>query len=146
MVNIKNYKQLFISLIFAFVVIQSYCQSDTNKFRMKLAIGLKNLIENGENNRYYRQSLNFPTINIGFQYMFISALGRNFDIGFNRDQSADKSLEFKLNYTRLNLQMGYDLTMAINFLPEHLLIQAHAKPGLIILKPLANYYNNNYTI
>jgi len=122
-----------------------YGQRDTDKFRLQLAIGVNNPIDNGENDGYYSKSLNLPTINLGLQYMFKPNLGAKLDFGFNRAVNADGSLEFKLNYTRVNAQIVYDFTNVLNFLPEPMSIQAHAGPGMSFTKPLANDSENTYT-
>lgn len=146
MTSINNkYHKYLICFTFMSLVFLSYGQRDTEKFRMQFAIGVNNPIDNGENDGYYSESLNFPTVNLGFQYMFNPNLGAILDFGFNRSKSADGSQEFKLNYSRVNVQVAYDFTDALNFLPEPMSIQAHAGPGISFTKPLANDSNNKYT-
>ena len=123
----------------------SYGQRDTDRFRLQLGVGVNNPIDNGENDGYYTKSLNVPTVNFGLQYMFKPNLGAKLDFGFNRAKSADGSAEFKLNYSRINAQIVYDFTQLLNFLPEPIVIQAHAGPGMSFTKPLINDSENKYT-
>jgi hypothetical protein len=141
----NKYKRLLLSLLAVIMMSLSYSQSDTDRFRLHLALGLNNPLDNGENDGYYSKSLNLPTVNLGLQYMFKPNLGAKLDFGFNRAVSADGSLDFKLNYTRINAQIVYNFTDVIGFLPESMLIMLHAGPGMSITKPLANYSENKYT-
>lgn len=142
--NIK-YKRLLLSFLVLSMMSLVYSQSDTDRFRFQLALGLNNPIDNGENDGYYSKSLNLPTVNLGLQYMFKPNLGTKLDFGFNRAVSADGSIDFKLNYTRINAQIVYDFTDMIGFLPEPMLIMLHAGPGISFTKPLANDTDNKYT-
>jgi len=142
---IKKYKRYLLCFALLNMVFFSFAQRDTEKFRMQLAIGVNNPIDNGENDGYYSKSLNLQTVNLGVQYMFSPQLGGKLDFGFNRATNADGSLEFKLNYTRVNAQIVYDFTRALNFLPEPMSIKAHAGPGMSFTKPLANDSENTYT-
>ena len=140
-----NYKKLLLSLLCLSVMFLSFAQKDTDKFRLQFAVGVNNPIDNGENDGYFSKSLNLPTVNLGLQYMFKPNLGAKLDFGFNRSKNADGSLEFKLNYSRVNAQIVYDFSSAIGFLPESMSILAHAGPGISFTKPLANASENKYT-
>lgn len=137
-------------LIILFVVIvcgiqTNYAQRDTERWTGQISIGVNNPIDNGINDGYSAKSLNIPSINIGVQHMFKRDWGAKLDFGFNRASHADGSLEFKLNYSRINAQMVYNASNLLRFLPESLEIVAHAGPGLSFTSPLAPYSNNNYT-
>jgi hypothetical protein len=145
-VIIKKYKINIISFIFLFgLSMITFGQNDTDTFRMKLAIGLNNPIDDGKNDGYYSKRFNSPTIDFGFQYMFNRTVGAKFDIGFNRASNAPKSLMFKLNYTRINIQIIYDFTNFLNILPENFYSQVHFGPGISFTKPLANDSDNRYS-
>lgn len=141
----NKYKRLLLSFVFSSIMFFSFAQRDTEKFRLQFAVGVNNPVDNGENDGYFSKSINVPTVNLGFTYMFKPNLGAKLDFGFNRSKSADESLEFKLNYTRVNAQIVYDFTDAIGFLPEPMSINAHAGPGISFTKPLANHSENKYT-
>ena len=111
----------------------------------QIAIGMNNPIDDGSNDGYFTNYLNFPTVNIGVQHMFKPDWGARLDVGFNRASNADGSLDFKLNYTRVNAQIVYNATNVLRFLPERLELVAHAGPGLSFTSPLAPYSNNTYT-
>lgn len=143
--RIQNYKKILLAF-FLFIIISSvFGQRDTDKFRLQFSIGLNNPIDDGKNDGYYSKSLNFPTVNLGFQYMFKRELGAKLDFGFNRAASADGSLEFKLNYSRVNAQIVYDFTNVLHFMPEQMLINIHGGPGISFTKPLGNASENKYT-
>jgi len=147
MTFIKNkYKRPLLCLLFFSVISLSFGQGDTEKIRLQLALGVNNPIDNGENDGYYAKDINLPTINFGIRYMFKpNKLGAKLDVGYNRSKSDLGSLEFKLNYTRVNAQLVYDFNSLLNFLPQEMSIQAHAGPGISFTKPLLNDSENTYT-
>ena len=147
MTFIKNkYKRPLLCFLLISVIFFSFGQGDTEKVRLQLALGMNNPIDNGENDGYYAKDINLPTINFGVRYMFKpNQLGAKLDVGFNRAKNGEESLEFKLNYTRLNVQLVYDLTKVLNFLPQEMSIQVHAGPGMSFTKPLLNDSENTYT-
>lgn len=142
---IKKYKRYLVCFVFIGAMSFSYGQRDTDRFRLQLALGVNNPIDNGENDGFYTKSLNVPTVNFGLQYMFKPNLGAKLDFGFNRAKSADGSAEFKLNYTRVNAQIVYDFTQLLNFLPEPISILAHAGTGVSFTQPLGSVAENKYT-
>lgn len=123
----------------------NYAQRDTERWTGQIAIGINNPIDDGTNVGYYTKYVNIPSINIGVQHMFKRDWGAKLDFGFNRASHADGSLEFKLNYSRINAQMVYNASNLLRFLPESLEIVAHAGPGLSFTSPLAPYSDNTYT-
>ncbi len=94
---------------------------------------------------YYSKYVNFPTVNIGLQHMFSESLGAKLDVGFNRASNHETSIEYKLNYTRVNAQIVYNLRSVLSFLPERIALVAHAGPGISFTQPLGNFSNNKYT-
>jgi len=147
MTFIKNkYKRPLLCLLFFSVMSLSFGQRDTEKVRLQLAFGVNNPIDNGENDGYYAKDINLPTINFGIRYMFKpNKLGAKLDVGYNRSKNDVGSLEFKLNYTRVNTQLVYNFNSLLNFLPQEMTIQAHAGPGISFTKPLLNDSENTYT-
>jgi len=147
MTFIKNkYKRPLLCLFLFSVMSFSFAQGDTEKVRLQLALGINNPIDNGENDGYYAKDINLPTINFGIRYMFKpNKLGAKLDVGYNRSKNDVGSLEFKLNYTRVNAQIVYDFYDLLNFLPQEMTIQAHAGPGISFTKPLLNDSENTYT-
>jgi hypothetical protein len=73
--------------------------------------------------------------------MFMQKLGVKLDLGYNRFSNLDNTPEFKVNYTRINAQLVYDLSRIINLNRVGTFI--HAGPGFSIIKPLGNYTQNN---
>ena len=144
MTFIKNkYKRPLLCLFLFSAMSFSFAQGDTEKIRLQLALGINNPIDNVENDGYYAKDINLPTINFGIRYMFKpNKLGAKLDVGYNRSKNDVGSLEFKLNYTRVNAQIVYDFYDLLNFLPQEMTIQAHAGPGISFTKPLLNDSEN----
>ncbi len=145
LVIIKKYNIFIISFIFLCGLLTTFAQNDTDTFRMKLALGLHNPIDDGENDGYYSKRFNFPTVDFGFQYLFSRRTGAKLDFGFNRAVSATTSSIFKLNYSRINMQIVYDFTNFLDIFPVNLYGQVHFGPGISFTKPLANDSDNTYT-
>jgi hypothetical protein len=120
----------------------SFAQRDKNRWKAQIAIGVNSPSQSGFVEGFESNSVNFPTINAGFQNMFKRQFGAKLDFGFNRFSNGDNSPEFKINYTRLNAQFVYDPTESIGFLPEQIGLVAHAGPGYTFVKPLGDYSNN----
>jgi len=120
-------------------------QEETDKWKLQLALGVNNPIDNGKNDSYYTKYLNFPSVNLGIQYMFTRQFGAKLDYGFNRSLNDTGSKEFKLNYSRVNFQLVCDVTNDLRFLPESITIVAHIGPGMSFTQPLGNDSENTYT-
>ncbi len=138
----KNYLLLVLLLLSCLKV---EAQRAKEKIKAQIAIGVNNPIDNGVNDGYYPKDVNFPTVNLGVQYMLSEQWGAKLDFGFNRASNGDGSLEFKLNYTRINAQGVYNFAQLLTFLPERLEVIAHAGPGVSFTKPLGNFSENTYT-
>lgn len=141
--NFKHIKSLLVCVFMVFVTAALTAQRDTNKWKAQLALGFNNPSQSGFVADFESKPINFPTVNLGIQHMFKSQLGAKVDFGFNRFSSEDSSPEFKTNYTRLNLQVVYDPTETLTFLPERMGLVAHAGPGYSFVKPLGNYSGND---
>ena len=73
--------------------------------------------------------------------MFSTDLGVKLDYGFNRFSNNTNTLNFKVNYTRINLQLVYDASKKLHIPPKLGLI-GHIGPGYSIIKPLDVYTSN----
>ncbi|WMI68582.1 outer membrane beta-barrel protein [Mangrovimonas sp. YM274] len=143
--NFKYKKFLFMLMCMVFVSSFMEAQNATSEWKLQLAVGFNNPIDNEKDPIFYTEYVNLPTVNIGLQHMFTETWGAKLDGGFNRASNAESSSEFKLNYTRINVQAVYDFNRLIWFWPEPIAIVAHAGPGVSFTKPLGNYADNTYT-
>lgn len=141
--KIQKIKTLVVLMIL--VTTLSDAQRDSEVWKLQLAVGVNNPIDTGENPGYLTNYINFPTVNLGIQHMYSESLGAKLDVGFNRASNDDTSLEYKLNYTRVNAQIVYNLRSVLSFLPERIALVAHAGPGLSFTQPLGNFNDNKYT-
>ncbi|WP_299339015.1 outer membrane beta-barrel protein [uncultured Psychroserpens sp.] len=141
----SNYRlqKLGVLIIAIMSCVTLYAQKDTNKIKAQIALGVNSPSQSGFVTGFESKSLNFPTVNLGVQYMFKRQLGAKLDFGFNRFSNGDNSLEFKTNYTRVNAQLVFDPTESLGFLPQRIGIVTHAGPGYSFVKPLGNYGTNN---
>ena len=142
--GIKLKYKLFLGLL-VIMCFKTFSQRATEQWKGQVALGINNPIDNGENDGYYTKYINIPSVNLGLQHMFSESLGAKLDVGFNRSRNADSSLEFKLNYTRINAQMVFNSKDLLSFLPEHIWLVAHAGPGVSFTNPLGDFANNKYT-
>ncbi|WP_026754782.1 outer membrane beta-barrel protein [Sediminibacter sp. Hel_I_10] len=120
-----------------------FAQRIANQWKAQVALGVNSPSQSGFVEGFEAKSVNFPTVNLGIQYMFKRQLGGKLDFGFNRFSSTDNSVEFKTNYSRINAQLVYDPTTSLSFLPVRLGVVAHAGPGYSIIKPLGEFRDNN---
>jgi hypothetical protein len=120
----------------------TYAQKATNEIKAQIALGVNSPSQSGFVEQFQGKSVNFPTVNLGVQYMFKRQLGAKLDFGFNRFSSDNSSIEFKTNYTRINAQFVYDPTESISFLPPRIGLVAHAGPGYTFVKPLGDFGDN----
>jgi len=135
----QKHKLLVATLLFTAF---SFAQKNTNIWKAQIALGMNSPSQSGFVEGFESQSMNFPTINAGFQRMFKPQYGAKLDFGFNRFSDGGDSPEFKINYTRINAQFVYDPTSYLTFLPEQIGIVAHAGPGYTFVKPLGDFANN----
>lgn len=142
--NILQQHNLFLGLLLL-ISFQAVSQHATEQWKAQASIGINNPIENDQNGSYYSKYINLPTVNLGIQHMFSEQLGAKLDYGFNRSSNEDDSPEFKLNYSRVNLQILYDFSDILSFLPERISVVGHAGPGVAFTKPLGGFSENKYT-
>jgi len=119
-----------------------FCQGNKSTIKAQIALGVNAPSSDGFVTNFEGKPLNFPIANLGIQYMFSPKLGGKLDYGFNRITNSSNSTSFKLNYSRVNLQLVYDVSSSI-FISPKVGIFLHAGPGVSIIKPLGNYTNNN---
>lgn len=138
-----NKHKLFILVCISFSYL-SFAQSDTSTFKAQFALGVNSPSNSGFVDGFEANGVNFPTINLGLQYMFKPLIGAKLDLGYNRFSSAENSLEFKTNYTRVNAQLVYIASNLLG-LYNNIGVFAHAGPGISMIKPLGNYGDNKTT-
>lgn len=142
-------KFLFRSTLIILLLIAScnvvQAQKDTNILKGQIALGFNRPLWRGFANSLHSQNINFPTVNLGLQYMFKPQLGVKVDFGFNRFANGDDIPDFKVNYTRFNAQIVYDPTEIIGFLPSRMRFVLHAGPGISFVKPLGSLDENKQT-
>ncbi|MCB0447550.1 MAG: outer membrane beta-barrel protein [Gelidibacter sp.] len=135
----KQYIVIILTLNFGLV---SFSQSETQKIKAQIAVGVNSPSSGGFVSPFEAKPVNFPTVNLGIQYMFKEQLGVKLDYGFSRFSSADDSPEFKDNYSRVNAQFVFDATKTLAFLPQRIGVVGHAGPGYSFVKPLGDYVDN----
>jgi len=140
---LKTYKHTFLIIIFTTYSLISFSQGDTSSIKAQFALGVNSPSSNGFVSNFEGKSINFPSINLGLQYMFKPMIGAKLDFGYNRFSNEDSSSEFKVNYTRLNMQLVYNATNIFSFLPSRVGTFVHAGTGFSMIKPLGNYTQNN---
>lgn len=133
---------LFLTLV---VTSLSVAQKDVEKWKFQVALGVNNPIDSGENEGYYSNYVNFPSINLGLQHMFSDNWGAKLDLGYNRASQGKNFFPYKLNYTRVNAQIVYDFKHFLPFLPAPVGVVGHAGPGVSMTQPLGSFTNNKYT-
>ncbi|NQX84557.1 MAG: outer membrane beta-barrel protein [Flavobacteriaceae bacterium] len=143
-------KFLYFALKFVLVAISimtfsTYAQNSTSTWKMQIGLGINHFMDSDQNQGYEFKGSNFPSINLGLQYMFKRNFGAKLDFGYNRASSASHSPEFKVNYSRVNAQGVYDFSKFVGVLPERLRAVAHAGPGLTFSNPLGQFRENKYT-
>lgn len=141
-VNLK-YK-LFLGVLLV-TLVNVNAQSATEKWKGQISVGANNPIETSQSGGYYSNYINVPTVNLGVQHMLSDEFGGKLDVGFSRSSNSANSPEFKLNYTRVNVQAVYNFSKLLRFLPERIMVVGHAGPGVTFSKPLGNFSQNTYT-
>jgi len=96
---------------------------------------------------YDAKPINGLTVDAGIRYMFKKKLGAKLDLGYNRYGEGGDSPEFKVNFTRVNVQAYYNVWDHLYDLhlrlPERIGVFLHAGPGMSFIKPLSEPYINN---
>lgn len=137
----RNTKKLMLILVLSSYSFLGIAQGDTSKIKVQFALGVNSPSSNGFVDDFKSNAINFPTINLGLQYMFAPKLGAKLDLGYHRFSNVDGSPEFKTNYTRINAQLIYDLSSLTRSL-DKVGVLVHAGPGVSIIKPLGDFGGN----
>ena len=91
--TLNNRLQKASILIITLVCISfSYGQKATNQIKAQIALGVNSPSQSGFVDGFQAKSINFPTVNLGVQYMFKRQFGGKLDFGFNRFSSDDNSI------------------------------------------------------
>ncbi|WP_375239890.1 cell envelope biogenesis protein OmpA [Aurantibacter sp.] len=139
--RLQNHFKCF-AIIFLLSLTTLFAQEDYSVLKGQIAFGINSPAQDGFVRPFEAKGTNFPTINFGVQYMFKAQFGAKLDLGYNRMANGSDSPEFKLNYTRVNAQLVYDLTTKTTFLPQGTGFVLHAGPGFSMIKPLGDYGAN----
>lgn len=137
--KIKTKLPLVVILCLCFLI--GVSQGDTRTVKAQFALGVNSPASNGFVNSFEANAINFPSINLGIQYMFKPRLGAKLDLGYNRFSNTNNTPEFKTNYTRINAQLVYDTSRFVSFM-NRMGLFLHAGPGITMIKPLGNYGDN----
>ncbi|WP_246040875.1 outer membrane beta-barrel protein [Flavivirga rizhaonensis] len=128
-------------MVFVMSNFMSSSQGNTSTFKAQFGLGLNSPSESGFVSGFEGKTSNFPTVNLGIQYMFKPVLGAKLDYSFNRISNKKEAQEFKLNYSRINLQAVYNANRIFN-LSQNKGVFIHAGPGISTVKPLGNFTQN----
>lgn len=142
---LNNYKYAFLLVSFLLLSSLGFSQDDKSKWKLQVAFGVNSPNKDGFVSGFEAKPLNFPSITLGVQHMFSRTLGAKLDYGYYRFSHADNSLEFKINYSRINAQIVYDGTMDLDFLPMGIGLIGHAGPGYTIINPLGSFGDNQHS-
>ncbi|GAA4888533.1 hypothetical protein GCM10023311_10560 [Flaviramulus aquimarinus] len=139
--NFKLNKISWLTLVLVFYCFSGISQGDTSSIKAQFALGINSPSSGGFITGFEANSINFPSINLGVQYMFKPQLGGKLDFGFNRFSNVNNTPEFKVNYSRINAQLVYNASQIISF-SNKIGTFVHAGPGFSMIKPLGNYSQN----
>ena len=139
--NFKLNKVSWLTLMLFFYCFLGISQGDTSTIKVQFALGINNPSPSGFVNNFEANSINFPSINLGVQYMFKRQFGGKLDFGFNRFSNVKNTPEFKTNYSRINAQLVYNASRIISF-SNKIGAFVHAGPGFSMVKPLGGYGEN----
>ncbi|KAB1067970.1 cell envelope biogenesis protein OmpA [Tamlana haliotis] len=137
----KKIKSSWVVAILFFWFGFTQAQDNTSTFKVQFATGINSPMAQGFVDGFEAKPINFPTINLGLQYMLSHKFGAKLDLGYNRFSNDKDSNAFKSNYIRLNLQGVYDASDIIRFSPR-MATFIHAGPGYSMVRPLDVYGEN----
>ncbi|NQY05898.1 MAG: hypothetical protein HRT68_06765 [Flavobacteriaceae bacterium] len=114
------------------------------KMAVNLGVGF-NLSQTPFSEGYSAKPINFPTIELGAQYLFTKQIGARLDYGFNRFSNDSNAPEFKTNYNRIDVQAVYNASVILRNWNVHprLGLYFHGGGGMTFLNPLAPQFNGN---
>lgn len=138
----KTQKHTLLFFGLCFTTLLMFSQRETNRWKAQVALGVSNPSQAGFVEGFEGKPNNFPTVNLGVQHMFKKQWGAKLDYGFSRITNKAQTQAFKLNYSRLNVQLVYDPTSTMYFLPKRMGVVTHLGPGYTFVKPLGFYKEN----
>lgn len=137
----KNLKfPVLFCLLISLLSFSAKAQTDKSTLKAQIALGVNHPSASGFVSGFEAKPLNFPTVNLGIQYQFSPDFGAKFDLGYSRFSNKDNTQEFKVNDTRLNLQLVYDASQVFSLYRFGVFL--HAGPGISMIKPLSYYKEN----
>lgn len=139
--NFKISKNKICIIALLFYCFSGFSQVDTSTVKAQFALGVNQPSTDGFVSNFQPKSINFPTVNLGVQYMFKPFLGAKLDFGFNRFSNLKDTPTFKINYSRINGQLVFNVGKLVS-LPSRFGIFTHAGPGFSMVKPLGIYTQN----
>ncbi len=142
--HIKNttHKLIILAACLLMSCYVTHAQGDLSTIKAQVALGVNNPSKNGFVTGFEGKLVNFPTVNLGLQYMFKPLLGAKLNYGFSRISNSSNSQDFKLNYTRINLQLIYDASRILKQ-SRRIGTFLHLGPGLSTVKPLGDFASND---
>jgi hypothetical protein len=146
-ININAKMLQFFRFSFLLLLVLSWSTANaqfkqTSKWKALVALGFNYPTTDGFVDGTFAQPINFPTVNLGIQHMFKKEYGVKLDYGFNRFKNDNDSPEFKVNYSRVNVQFVFDPTDYLGFIPRRMRTILHAGPGFSFTSPLGNLDDN----
>ncbi len=141
LLNFKVFKNTLFAIIFVAFGTFGFAQGNTSTIKAHIALGVNSPSSGGFVTNFEGKSINLPTVNLGVQYMFKQKFGAKLDFGFNRISNVNNTPEFKLNYSRINIQAVYDVSQIVN-VSQQVGIFPHAGLGYSMIKPLGNFPQN----
>lgn len=141
-ITITKHKRIVLSTCLSLFFTMVIAQGDMSTIKGQIALGVNSPSQSGFVDGFEGKPVNFPIVNLGIQYMFKPILGAKLDYGFNRISNSASSETFKLNYSRINLQLVYDASRLLSY-SQRMGMFLHAGPGVSIVKPLGNFTANN---
>ncbi len=142
--SIIFYKPFLFVLLLLMVSFSALAQSEVEVWKAQLKFGVNLPNSKGFVNPFKAKSVNFPTVELGLQYMHTPKFGVKLDYGFNRIKNTSNAPEFKVNYSRVNLQFVFNPKTLMR-MPKNLNFILHTGPGLSFIKPLNTYTSNKTT-
>ncbi|NJX15864.1 outer membrane beta-barrel protein [Tamlana crocina] len=139
--NFNLKPQVLLTVMALFCAVFGWAQSDTSTVKAQFALGVNSPSQAGFVSDFESEAINFPSINLGLQYMFKPKFGAKLDFGYNRFSNVENTPEFKVNYSRINAQLVFDASEMLSF-SKHTGLFLHVGPGYSMVKPLGNYGEN----
>ena len=130
------------------IVFFCFCLGSVAQTYPKIAVNLGlgfNIPQGPFTEGYSAKPVNFPTFEVGAQYLFTKQIGARLDYGFNRFSNDNNAPDFKTNYSRVDLQAVYNASTILRNWNVHprLGLYFHGGGGITFLSPLAPAFSAN---